>query len=401
MKIIANSVPLSNISTGIGRYIRNLYSAASEVETVHPFFFNGSGLLQSLSDSSHPETLINTLPFLWKLPAPLVFMLRSVRWLYFEQRMRSVCQRQHFDIYHETAFIPAAVGNVPIVNTIHDLSLIHYRETHPKERVLFFNFFFKRRIKHASHVLTVSQFVRSEIIRHLGISPSMVTAVPLAADPVFYPRTREQISRQLDKNGWPHSYILSVGSLEPRKNLHMLVKAIRGARSRLPVLIVGWEGWGDKTWIEMIRQEGLSDRFIFTGYVDDETLACLYSGADVLVYPSIYEGFGLPILEAMACGCPVICSNVSSMPEVAGDAAWLIHPHDSRDIANAIDSVISSAEIRQSLILKGFERSAEFSWRQTALKTIALFDSLMTSRHLALNPSLPVSLPPGESRKGS
>lgn len=360
--------------------MRNLYKAIGEIETAHSWFFNGSGPTQTMSSIVNTKVWVKIISLIWKLPDPLVFVLRSLQWLYFEQRLRTVCQRQSFDIYHETAFIPAAVRDIPIVYTIHDMSLIHYRDKHPRERVWFFNFFYKRRIQYAAHILTVSEFSRSEIVRYLGLDPAMVTAIPLAADPVFFPRRQERVQSLLNENGWPDQYILFVGSLEPRKNLGALVQAIQKTCTHLPVLLAGWQGWGDKTWIDVIRREGLLNRFIFTGYVSDETLACLYSGASVLVYPSLYEGFGLPILEAMACGCPVICSNVSSMPEVAGDAAWLVNPEDTGDIAAAIDSVVADSDIRRSLILKGFKRSAEFSWTQTAIKTMALFDTLIASK---------------------
>ena len=132
-------------------------------------------------------------------------------------------------------------------------------------------------------------------------------------------------------------YLLFVGSLEPRKNLPLLIQAMQLCNTNISLLIVGWEGWGDKSWMQTIRESGLTQRIILTGYVDDETLACLYSGASAFVYPSLYEGFGLPILEAMACGCPVICSDVASMPEVAGDAAIRIDPASAEDLAAAID----------------------------------------------------------------
>jgi len=144
-------------------------------------------------------------------------------------------------------------------------------------------------------------------------------------------------------------------------------------KTDIPLVIAGWEGWGDKSWRDTIQGAGLEKRIVFTGYVDDETLACLYSGATAFVYPSLYEGFGLPILEAMSCGCPVICSNVSSMPEVAGKAAILISPFDAEDLAFAIDIVSGDQDMRCQLIQKGLERAAEFSWRRTAELTRDVF----------------------------
>ncbi len=377
MKIIANSIPLSNLKTGIGRYMYNLYSAITSTGDAAPYFFNGSPATPRLSADVNTEGWIRATAFAWRLPDALVFMLRSMHWWYFEHKLKTACQRQSFDIYHETAFVPADVTHIPVVYTIHDLSLMHHPETHPRERVWFFNYFFKRRLRYASHILTVSEFIRSEIIHYLKMPASRVTAIPLAADPVFSPRPPDVVKDLLRQKGWPDAYILFAGSLEPRKNLRALVAAIRIAKTNLPVLLTGWQGWGDKPWIHELCQMGLADRFIFTGYVDDDTLACLYSGASMLVYPSLYEGFGLPILEAMACDCPVVCSNAASMPEVAGDAAWLIAPDNPADIAAAIDKLAGDAKIRQSLVQKGRRRVKDFSWQKTAAETLDVFKAVI------------------------
>jgi len=164
-----------------------------------------------------------------------------------------------------------------------------------------------------------------------------------------------------------------VGSLEPRKNLSLLIKALGMVKTTIPLIMAGWEGWGDKPWMAEIERQGLQQRVFVTGYVDDEDLARLYSGARALVYPSLYEGFGLPLLEAMACGCPVICSNAASLPEVAGNAAVLFHPNDYKALAKGIDRLIEDSEFRNDLIRKGFGRSAQFNWRQSAQKTVDVF----------------------------
>jgi alpha-1,3-rhamnosyl/mannosyltransferase len=148
-------------------------------------------------------------------------------------------------------------------------------------------------------------------------------------------------------------------------------------QSDISLVLVGWEGWGDKSWMETIRHAGLQKRIVFTGYVDDEILACLYSGATAFVYPSLYEGFGLPILEAMACGCPVICSNTASMPEVAGDAAALIDPCNPEELAFAIEALTGDREMRLEQIQKGLCRAAEFSWRRTADMTVNIYKKVV------------------------
>jgi len=155
--------------------------------------------------------------------------------------------------------------------------------------------------------------------------------------------------------------------------LPLLIQAMRRCNPNISLLLVGWQGWGDKSWMQTIHESGLAQRIILTGYVDDETLACLYSGASAFVYPSLYEGFGLPILEAMACGCPVICSDVASMPEVAGEAAIRIDPAGIDDLTAAIDLLSGDQHERQRLIARGFARAADFTWKRTAEKTLEVF----------------------------
>ena len=158
-----------------------------------------------------------------------------------------------------------------------------------------------------------------------------------------------------------------------RKNLPLLIKALKMAKTKIPLIIAGWEGWGEKSWMVEIERLGLQQRVFIRGYVDDEDLARLYSGARALVYPSMYEGFGLPLLEAMACGCPVICSNAASLPEVAGNAAALFDAHDPEALAREIDRLIDESEFRNGLIRKGFDRSAQFNWGKSAQKTVDVF----------------------------
>lgn len=246
----------------------------------------------------------------------------------------------------------------------------------PKERVLFYNFMNQRRLRYADHILTISRFIRQEICNVLMLPESAVSAVPLAAAHTFYPRSAQRIKATKDHFNVSGKYLLFVGSLEPRKNLPVLIQAAKKCDTTLPLILVGWEAWGDKSWIRTIKASGMDKRVVFTGHVDDETLACLYSGASALVYPSLYEGFGLPILEAMACACPVICSDTTSMPEVSGEAAIRINPTDVDDLAAAIDLLASDQSSGNSYRAKGLERSTRFSWRRTAEETRAVFETV-------------------------
>jgi len=378
MKILVNAIPLVGLLTGISRYVRQLYQELEQLPDIEVFYFDGVRVHRQMPDQAVPEKWIRATANIWKLPAPIVFTLRSIDWLKYEWMLRRVYRTGQYDVYHETGFLPPAVRGIPIVYTIFDLSLSKFRHTHPRERVWFHDFFFPRRISYASHILTISNFIGQEIHDTIRIPHNRISAIHLAPSSIFYPRQPEPVHSTNIRYGIPKEYLLFVGSLEPRKNLALLVQALQRCRTKVPLVLAGWEGWGDKNWMTSIAGTDLENRIIMTGYVDDETLANLYSGASAFVYPSIYEGFGLPILEAMACGCPVICSKAASMPEVAGDSAIQIDPANPDDLAAAIDRIMSDAELRRRLIEKGFSRTGQFSWRKTAVSTSAVFEKIIS-----------------------
>lgn len=377
MKVLIDAIPMTGLLTGIARYLRNMYTVMSNHNDVELSYITGKTLCDSmppLADSARWEKATGAV---MKLPDPLVFGLRAAHWLRYEQKLRSICKQNSFDLYHETAFVPAKLPGVPTVYSIYDLSLRRWRETHPRERVWFFEFFLKRRLPYATHILTISEFIRQEIIEEFELPPSMVSAVPLAADPLFGPRTAEQVSKVLRRYKLPGAYLLFVGTLEPRKNIDVLIAALQAGTVDIPLVLVGWQGWGDKGWMEKISKAGLAGRVHIIGHVPDEDLVAIYNGATALVYPSLYEGFGLPILEAMACGCPVICSNAASMPEVAGNAALLIDPADSEELAANIEIVAHDNNKRAEMIGQGHKQAAKFSWERTAAETLDVFKKVV------------------------
>ena len=376
MDILLDAIPLNGLMTGISRYVRNLYLQLERLPGVTVYYFNGRSCTTRMPDQARPGPWMKTTSFVWKLPDPLAFGFRAATWLSYELKVRRLIRHNSFTLYHETAFTPSAVRDVPQVFTMYDLSLQKFREMHPKERVWFSDIFFKRRLDYATHVITISDFIRSEICDELHLPAEKVTAIAIAPDPFFFPRERQKAEVVVEALGLPQDYILFVGTREPRKNLSLLIKAAAVCESDIPIVLVGWEGWGSEEWLEIAKEQGLQNRIFTTGYVDEESLACLYSNALALVFPSLYEGFGLPLLEAMACGCPVICSDAASLPEVAGNAALLIDPSEFEDLAVAIDKVVSDSGIRMDLIQKGFERAAQFSWERTAKLTLEVFRSV-------------------------
>jgi len=373
MKVLVDAMPMTGLLTGIARYLRNMYAAMATMDQVEISYLSGKTVVHSMPPMADTEKWEKATAAVWNLPNPIVFALRSLFWLRYESILRGHCRKNSFDIYHETAFVPAKLTAIPTVYSIYDLSLRRFRETHPIERVWFFEYFIKHRLKYASHILTISEFIRQEIIQEFRVPPEMVTSIPLAPDPIFCQRPAGEVKKVRKHLGLPESYLLFVSSLEPRKNIDLLIEAMQLVSVDIPLVLVGWQGWGDKGWLEKIKSAGLESRIHITGHISDHDLVAIYNGAQALIYPSIYEGFGLPIVEAMACGCPVICSNTASMPEVAGGAAILIDPARSEELAAAIERIIYDSEYQSSLIQLGLKQAGQFSWYHTAGKTLDLF----------------------------
>lgn len=260
------------------------------------------------------------------------------------------------DVYHTPLFVLPPIRSCRCVCTIHDAIPAVRPDLCPADFAAFFKRHAASAARAADHVVTVSESSRRDLVGEVGIDPGRISVVYEPVSPIFAPRAPEEV----DRLGVRPGYILSVGALDRRKNLTGLFRAC--ARLGGPPLVVvgGGSGDGSDAPAEAAKL-GLANRVQFLGRVDDETLATLYSGAEVFVFPSFYEGFGLPVVEAMACGAPVVASNSSSIPEVAGDAALLVDPHDPDAIAEAIAAVLSAPALRQTMIRKGFERARRFT----------------------------------------
>lgn len=376
MNILVNAIPLTGLLTGIARYVRNLYLCLEQEPGFQAGYFTGRRIESAMPVQNGHESWIIKNNRLRRLPESAMFALRSAHWLNYERRLRKCGRHQGYDLYHETGFVPAKLPELPVVYTMYDLSLRHYAHAHPRERVWFFEYFIKRRLPQARHILTISQYIRSEIIEEFKVPQDKVTAVPLAPAAHFVPRAQEQVSQVLDKLNVPADYLLFTGTLEPRKNIDLLIKALPLMQHKLPLVLAGWSGWGHKAWQEELISRGLRNRVLQTGYLDEEDLACLYSGARAFVYPSLYEGFGLPVLEAMACGCPVVTSRASCLPETAGQAALYTDPYAPEELAGHLDQIIENQQLSQDLSRRGLRRAASFTWQHTANQTLQVFQSI-------------------------
>jgi glycosyltransferase involved in cell wall biosynthesis len=261
------------------------------------------------------------------------------------------------------------------VCTIHDLIPLDHPEWFNRRFASWYQWLLPRLAKKVQHIIAISQFTKQRIVERLGVKPDKVTVIPNGVDERFSPRTPEEIQAVRRSLGISApAYILCVGSLEPRKNLRRLLQAWASVQRSLDadVELVVAGAKGSSRVFETVRVDPLPPRVRFTGYVSDEQLPCLYAGALALVYPSLYEGFGLPPLEAMACGTPVVTSDGTSLAEVAADAAVLVNAEDAHSIAEGIRHVVSSSALREELRGLGLERASRTTWEHTAQHTLQL-----------------------------
>jgi glycosyltransferase involved in cell wall biosynthesis len=268
----------------------------------------------------------------------------------------------------------------PVVVSIHDLSFEHLPQTFNRRSRTQLRLTVRHSARRAARILSLSEHTRRDIIESYGISPQRVTAIPIAAPDHFGPITdSRELQRVRHNYGIDGDYILSVGSIQPRKNLARLVRAYASLRressaDKLPKLVlVGKCAWLYDETLRVLDETNIKDAVVLTGYVPEKDLPALYSGALCFVYPSYFEGFGLPPLEAMKCGAAVIVGNQTSLPEVVGDAALAVDPFDVDAIAGAIKRLVNNSALRGELRVRGLERARAFNWQETARKTLAVY----------------------------
>jgi len=288
-------------------------------------------------------------------------------------------RRNPVDVLHVQYTAPP-FARCPVVTTIHDLAFEHLPETFNRRSWMQLRLTVRRTARRAAHIITVSDYSRRDISRTYGIPPAAITVTPEAAPPHFAPITNErELSRIREKYGIQQDYILSLGSIQPRKNLVRLIAAYSSLRAvqrgvKLPQLVLaGKRGWLEKETFRAAELSALGKDILFTGYVPEQDLVGLYSGALCFVYPSYFEGFGLPVVEAMQCGVPVLAGNRTSLPEVVGDAGLLFDPFDTEALVNALMLVLSNPAYRASLRAKGLERARDFDWKTTAKLTLGAY----------------------------
>lgn len=375
---------------GIGRYIRELVGALLALPSPHHYtLFAATGGLNSgysildqeqfhSTDTQHPASTrirIRTFPLsdewlarIWhraRLPIPVETITGPL------------------DLFYSPDFVlPPTLPSTCTFLTVHDLSFFHYPDHFVPKLVRYLSRVVPRSVARADRVLADSEATRADLISYLGTPPEKVTVLYSGVQPRFRPEAepgeRERLQTRYGIGERP--YVLSVGTLQPRKNYPRLIRAFAQLTNRsttdpsIQLLIAGGRGWlYDDIYTEAAKHPG---RVRLMGFVDEADLPALYRGAALFVFPSLYEGFGLPVLEAMACGVAVICADGSSLPEVAGEAALLVDPYDEDGLAKAMAQVLEDEELRREMAGRGLEQATRFTWDRSARQLLAAFDRM-------------------------
>ena len=370
--------------TGIGRYAWELAAGlAADSQAVEVRYFSHGRFVANPTLGALPASGAPThTPWSARLRArlalsgPVVKLYGAVTPHLFGWRLRHYADH----LFHSpNYFLPPCGG--PAVATVHDLSCLLYPEFHPAARVTFMNTALPQTLERATHLITDSETVRAEVVAHLGWPADKVTAIPLGVDARFAPHTPEQTRPVLDAYGLAHGgYTLCVATVEPRKNIERLIQAHQGLpealQRRFPLVLVGSAGWNSGALHALIaRLQGPALRYL--NYVPQEHLYALYGGAQLFAYPSLYEGFGLPVLEAMASGCPALISRDTCLSEVGGAAAWEVDALDVDSIRAGLARTLQDDAWRAQAVAEGLRIAATRTWRRCFDATRGLYHRLL------------------------
>jgi glycosyltransferase involved in cell wall biosynthesis len=373
MKIGFDITALSMPKTGIGQYQYNLLKSLLKIDKENFYHLYAFNLRDNKKYSyiDFEKNFKNVNIKAHKIPQRLItawWML--IRYPYLEQ-ITEKC-----DIY-QISEICQQPTKKKTVAFIHDLTTKIFPQYHLIKNKILYHYRFKNIKKYANAVLTNSEHTKKDIIEHLKIKPERIFVTYFGTHKRFKPLTKEEIMPVLQKYNINFPYICYVGTIEPRKNLQNLFKAFYELKyqEKIPhkLVLVGKEGWYFKNIYKKILELNLNKHIIKTGFIPDDDIPALINGAEIFVYPSFYEGFGLPVLEAMACGTPVVTSNTSSLPEVGGNAVKYSNPFKPENIAEKILQFIKSKKEREKYSLRAIERAKKFSWEKCAHETLKIY----------------------------
>jgi glycosyltransferase involved in cell wall biosynthesis len=379
MRILFDISPAVHRHAGLGRYAFELLRALLHFDRDNDYhaFYNHVGA------GEHVEPPLDRLPAHslglpakpWRICVLLAQLSHTGmdRWL-------PAC-----DVFHATEHLLPPLKRAGSVFTVHDLIFLHFPEYHLPINRWYLTLMLPRFLLGADALIAVSENTKRDVVELMHIPPEKISVIYEGVSPAFRPfENSAERERVREKYKLPNRYLLSLGTIEPRKNLVTLLDAYHLLLARgqtVPHLVLaGRKGWLFGPVLARVRELGLDERVHFTGWIDEQDAPAIMSAAAAFVYPSLYEGFGLPPLEAMACGTPVICSNASSLPEVVGDGGLLVEPRDVGALADAIARVLGDEGLRAQLRMRGLAQAQRFSWEQTARETMAVYQSVAAKR---------------------
>lgn len=373
VNLAIDATPLLLPKTGIGNYtfhlIQTLGSSNYPIE-LNLFY----GWKWSREVKQAPDPNFNAAVKIFKRGVPKAHMVGA----FLKQQVFNYgVKKWKPDVLHGTNYIaPKFEG--PTVITVHDLSCLRYPETLPADRLAWLNKYLLKSIEGAVKIITVSEFIKKEIMSCFSVLGEKVVVTYNGVDSVYRILDEHELEKKLKPFGlYQNRYILNVSTIEPRKNLEMLIHAYsrlpKRIREQYPLVLAGMRGWKESSLMNHIEPLEQNGQIRVLGYVPQQALPALYGGARVFAYPSFYEGFGMPVIEAMACGTPVIASDCSSLPEVVGDSGILLNPHDSNEWKESMVEIISDDDKCEDMKAHGLERVKQFSWEETAKKTCQVY----------------------------
>lgn len=375
MRVVVNATAALGPRTGVGHYTVELVRALRATKAVRVTVYPHPAVARIrtwLRGGPKPAAPGEARRSLWKraLRVPFRWGWRAL----IEQEARHAFHPRAVDLYHEPNFFPVRT-RLPTVVTVHDLSAVLHPEWHPADRVELYRTKFLTRVRDFAHVLTVSDAARAEIIATLGLPPERVTRTYNGVREHLRPLPPNEVASVLRRLGLPPTYLLHVGTLEPRKNLLMLLRAYTTLpselRARCPLVLVGPWGWRFEELAAFYESDAKHKNVLHLGYLADADLGAVYNGARALVYPTLYEGFGMPAAEMLACGGTVIGSSTSAVAEVLGGCGTLIDPMDTDGWRAAMSRAITDPDWVDTLRAGGIQRAAAFTWANCARDTLA------------------------------
>ncbi len=380
LTIAINDRPLRPPKTGVGHYVEQLLRWLPQVAPQHRYLGFFTDVLrrtppqvETAVAAGVPGTPVDRPPWL----------VRRILQAGYRIAFRLATGRGRCDLYHEPNNI-AMRWRGPTVTTVHDLSVIRHPEWHPDDRVAWYQREFEPSVRQSSHFICPSEFTKRELMALAGVAADRITVVPLAPREPFCPQSSATVAAVRRRLSLPAEFLLFVGTMEPRKNIDGLLEAYAqldaAGRRRFPLVLVGAAGWGVEGLWERAAGLGIQETLLPLGYVSEEDLAAIYTAARALVWPSWYEGFGLPPLECMACGTAVITSNAAALPEVVGDAGVTVDPSDTAALAEAIRALAEDDSRAADLAARGRDRAAAFTWARAAAAHITVYERCATQQ---------------------